>query len=156
MKRLATIGAAIVALLVVIAAVAAAARAPRLREPVRIRVVERAISDTEVDTDGSGGTSDSEGDLLTFHNPIYDASNTDVVGRDLGECVLVVPGQAYDCTWTTFLPGGQIRVSGPFSFKKDTNLAITGGTGVFANADGSMFLHARNDGNFDFVFSVKP
>src|SRR5439155_23679958 len=103
MKRLASIGAAVVALVLVVAAVAAATRAPRLREAVTIHVVEHAVSDPEVDTDGSGGTSDTQGDLLTFHNPIYDASNTNVVGRDLGECVLIVPGRAYDCTFTAFL-----------------------------------------------------
>ena len=148
---------AIVASFVLVAAVVAGAVESRVRAPERIHVIEHTASDTGIDTDGSGGTSDSEGDLLTFHNKVYDATDTDVVGRDLGECVLVVVGSVYDCIWTTFLPGGQIRVAGPFSFTHDTTLAITGGTGRFANARGSMELQSRAGGTeFDFIFHVEP
>ena len=148
---------AIAASLVLVAGLVAGAVGARVRAPERVHVIEHATSDTEIDTDGSGGTSDSEGDLLTFHNKVYDATNTNVVGRDLGECILVVPGSAYDCIWTTFLPGGQIRVAGLFSFTRDSTLAITGGTGRFANARGSMDLKSRAGGTeFDFIFNVEP
>ena len=148
---------AIVAAVVLVAGLVAGAVGARVRAPERIHVIEHATTDTEIDTDGTGGTSDSEGDLLTFHNQVYNAADTNVVGRDLGGCVLVVVGAAYDCTWTTFLPGGQIRVAGPFSFTHDTKLAITGGTGRFANARGSMELSSRAGGTeFDFIFNVEP
>ena len=51
------------------------------------------------------------------------------VGTDQGYCLRVVAGASYECTWTTFLPGGQIVVAGPFYDAKDSTLAITGGTG---------------------------
>ena len=66
-------------------------------------------------------------------------------------------GQAWECSWTTFLHKGQITVQGPFyDDGSDSTLAITGGTGAYRNARGSMELHWRNpEGTeFDFVFHV--
>ena len=58
--------------------------------------------------------------------------------------------------WTTFLPGGQIVVAGPFYDAKDSTLAITGGTGRYRNARGTMDLHARAGGTeFAFVFHLR-
>jgi len=117
-----------------------------------ITVVEHATSDTTTDT---GATGDSVGDVLTFANDVFDAANAKKVGTDQGYCIRVVAGNAYECTWTTFLPGGQIVVAGPFYDAKDSTLAITGGTGRYRNARGTMDLHARAGGTeFAFVFHV--
>jgi allene oxide cyclase len=59
--------------------------------------------------------------------------------------------------WTTFLPKGQITVEGPYRDAfATTKLAVTGGTGRYANARGRMVLHLRSDGNFDFIFRLQP
>jgi hypothetical protein len=55
-------------------------------------------------------------------------------------------------------PGGHPTVEGPF-FDDGTNttLAITGGTGRYAGADGSMLLHATGNpvgSEFDFIFKL--
>jgi len=54
------------------------------------------------------------------------------------------------------VPGGQITVEGPFSDTGNTVLAITGGTGTYASARGSMDLkyHNKAGTKFDFVFHV--
>src|SRR6478736_4492913 len=83
------------------------------------------------------------GDVLTFANELFDAANAQKVGTDQGYCLRVVAGASYECTWTSFLPGGQIVVSGPFYDAKDSTLAITGGTGRYRNARGTMDLHSR-------------
>ncbi len=155
MRRSLAFGGVVVAILLV-AALAASASSPRVRSPIRFKVIEHETSDTGVDTDGSGGSADSAGDLLTFHNKIYDATNSHLIGRDLGVCTLVVPGSSYYCSWNTFLPGGQLSVQGLFSFTRATTLAITGGTGGYANARGTMVLRGQPNGNFDFVFTVLP
>ena len=118
-----------------------------------IRVVERATSDTVVD---NAPTGDSVGDMLGFGNVIYDASNTTVVGSDGGQCVRTVPGVSWECMWTTTFKNGQITVEGPFLDAGDSTLAITGGTGSFRNASGTMDLHARDakGSAFDFTFHV--
>ena len=68
----------------------------------------------------------------------------------------LVVGQAYECTWTNFLKGGQIVVQGPFYDTKDSTLAITGGTGSTPVRAGTMKLHARPDGkSYNFMFHVR-
>jgi hypothetical protein len=117
-----------------------------------ITVIEHATSDTTTDTGAAG---DSVGDVLTFANDVFDAADTQKVGTDQGYCLRVVAGTSYECTWTTFLPGGQIVVAGPFYDAKDSTLAITGGTGRYRDARGSMELHARSGGTeFAFVFHI--
>jgi hypothetical protein len=120
----------------------------------RIHIVERATTDTGVDVGPAG---DSVGDTLAFANEVFDKTNTHQVGTDQGSCVRTVVGTAWECSWTTFLSRGQITVQGPFyDDGSDSTLAITGGTGAYRNARGSMELHWRNPAGteFDFVFHV--
>jgi allene oxide cyclase len=117
-----------------------------------ITVVEHASTDATTDTGAAG---DSAGDLLTFANDVFDADDKQKVGTDQGYCLRVVPGVSFECTWTTILKGGQIVVAGPFYDKKESTLAITGGTGRFAKARGTMHLSARDNGKkFVFAFHI--
>jgi allene oxide cyclase len=118
-----------------------------------IHVIEHATSDTVVDNAPAG---DSVGDTLGFGNSVYDASDTTVVGSDGGQCARTVPGTSWECMWTTSLKNGQITVEGPFLDAGDSTLAITGGTGAYRNASGTMDLHARNaqGSAYDFTFHV--
>ena len=126
---------------------------PVVAGPLVIAVVERALTDSVVDL---GDPGDSLGDTLAFGNPIYDAGNETRIGFSQGSCVRVVVGEAWECTWTTTLPDGQIVVQGPFYDEADSVLAITGGTGAYAGARGQMFLRARDDegAEYDFVFEI--
>ena len=66
-------------------------------------------------------------------------------------------GKAWECIWTLTLAEGQITVEGPFYDTADSVLAVTGGTGEYAEASGSLALHARNDKGteYDFVYKLK-
>jgi allene oxide cyclase len=118
-----------------------------------IHVVERATSDAV--TNGNPAV-DTAGNILTFANDVYDSTDTTKVGSDQGSCVRVVVGKSWECMWTTFLPGGQITVEGPFYDTSDSVVAITGGTGAYRNARGQMDLKYRNPAGteFDFVFHL--
>jgi allene oxide cyclase len=118
-----------------------------------IHVVERPTSD--VITNGS--EDDAEGNILTFHNKVYDAANKKQVGRDAGYCVRMVVGKSWECSWTTYLTSGAITVQGPFSDTGSSVLAITGGTGAYATARGTMTLKYRNKNGtaFDFFFHLR-
>lgn len=119
-----------------------------------LHLVERADTDAIVDV---GAKDDSAGDLLTFANPVFDATNKTQVGKNQGFCVRTVPGTAWECWWTMFLEGGQLAVQGPFLDKGDSVLAITGGTGKYASARGQMKLHSRNEkgSEFDFIYEIE-
>jgi hypothetical protein len=142
--------------LVVLAAVLAAGVLAAPADAARrqtIRLVEHADTDATTDTGAAG---DSAGDILTFANPVFNRANTRQVASDQGYCVRVVVGRSYECTWTNLLKGGQVVVQGPFYDTRDSTLAITGGTGRYRDARGSMRLHARPDGkSYDFVFRIR-
>jgi allene oxide cyclase len=134
--------------------VAAVASGPKVRGPMTIRVVERPATDKVIDTGKNG---DSSGDLLTFHNRLFDSHNAQRVGRDQGDCVRISPKHGtWECRWVSWIEGGSIAVEGPFYDAKDSTMAITGGTGMFRNARGSLTLHARKDGAFLFTYDVIP
>jgi allene oxide cyclase len=117
-----------------------------------IHVIEHATTDTVTDTGPAG---DSVGDVLTFANDVFDATDTNEVGTDQGYCIRVVAGVSWECNYTTFLARGQITVEGPFYDAADSTFAITGGTGKYRNARGQLELKSRNGGTeFDFIFHV--
>jgi hypothetical protein len=143
-----TVGAITVAL--------AGGEAKNVTAPVEIKVVEHATTDRVIDV---GRPGDSPGDLLTFHNALFDASNQERVGKDQGECVRISPGQGtWECRWIAWIDGeGSLTVEGQFSDFHATTLAITGGTGMYRNARGTMQLgFRRNAAEFNFTYRVIP
>jgi len=123
------------------------------RNVLRIHVIEHATTDTVVDLTANG---DSTGDLLTFNNEVFDEDNQTVVGTSHGDCVRIVAGVSWQCRWVTTFEVGSLTVEGPFFDASPSVLAITGGTGEFRGARGSMRLVAHNDAatEFDFIFRV--
>jgi hypothetical protein len=119
-----------------------------------IKMVEHATTDTVTDTGAAG---DSVGDILTFANEVFDADDKNKIGTNQGVCFRTVVGKAWECFWTVSLDKGQITVEGPFLDKGDSVLAITGGTGEYADAEGEMALSAiGTDGKaYNFVYKLK-
>ena len=153
LRLIAALGAGIIAGLV-IQAVAFGGAAAKLQKPVTVHVIEHALTDTVIDTGKAG---DTTGDLLTFHNPVFDAADAKKAGSDQGQCIRIAAGRSWECTWTTFLPGGHLTVEGPFFDTRNSVLAVTGGTGIYRNARGAMLLKSRAGGTkFDFVFRLVP
>ena len=118
-----------------------------------LALVEHATSDTVTDT---GAKDDSVGDILTFANKVYDKDNKNIVANDSGYCMRTIVGMLWECNWTLATTDGLIMVEGPFYDTKDSELAIIGGTGNYADARGSMKLHARNDKGteYDFIYEL--
>ena len=119
-----------------------------------LKMVEHATTDATTDT---GTTGDSAGDILTFANEVFDAEDKVKIGTDQGVCFRTVPGKAYECFWTVNLKKGQITVEGPFLDSGDSVLAITGGTGEYAGAQGEMALSAiGSEGKaYNFTYKIK-
>ena len=155
MKRLLSGLFAVGSLVVLLVAVTAWAKPGREHDHKggkTITVIEHATTDATTDTGADG---DSAGDILTFANDLFDKTDTHKVGTDQGYCIRTVRGVSYECNWTNILKGGSITVEGPFYDAKDSVIAITGGTGRYRRARGTMKLHARENGTeIDFVFHV--
>lgn len=119
----------------------------------QISVVERPVNETTVHRSGER---DTVGDLLVFANKVYDAANKVEVGSDQGYCVRTVAGKSWECFWTLLLKAGQITVEGPFMDSGDSLLAVTGGTGKYAGARGSLKLHPRDatPTGYDFIYDL--
>ena len=119
----------------------------------QIKVVERPVGETTVDLGAKG---DSIGDLLVFANGVFDSANKTQVGSDQGFCVRTIVGKSWECMWTLTLKAGQITVEGPFMDEGDSLFAVTGGTGKYAGAKGSMKLHPRDakSTSYDFTYDL--
>jgi allene oxide cyclase len=137
---------------IVLGALAVSAAFPALAAE-KIQLVEHADTDATVDLGAKG---DSVGDLLTFANPVYDAANKTQVGSDQGYCVRVIAGKSWECFWTLRLKEGQITIEGPFYDAGDSVMAVTGGTGKYVGAKGSMKLHSRDakGSSYDLVYEL--
>jgi allene oxide cyclase len=118
-----------------------------------LQFVERPLHEVTTHVSKSA---DGPGDLLTFANPVFDAGNQIQVASDQGFCIRVVPGKSWECFWTLLTKGGHITVEGPFLDQGDSHLTITGGTGKYAGAKGSMTLHPRDatPTGYDFKYEL--
>lgn len=118
----------------------------------KLVVVERATTDAVT----NGEATDAAGNILTFANEVFDKTNTRKVGTDQGSCVRIVVGKTWECSFTTFLPAGQITAQGPFFDTANSVFSVTGGTGAYRNVRGEMELRYRNPAGteFDFVFHL--
>lgn len=120
----------------------------------RLTVVERPVGETTIHRGANGA--DAVGDTLVFANKVYDAANKTQLGSDQGYCMRTVVGKSWECFWTLILKGGQITVEGPFMDEGDSLMAVTGGTGKYAGARGSMKLHPRDatPTGYDFTYDL--
>jgi hypothetical protein len=121
--------------------------------PKKFKVIEHATTDTVIDT---GAVGDSTGDLLTFHNELFNDTDSTVVGSNQGQCVRIDPvAGTWECAFTNVLEGGQLMVEGPFHDTGESLFAITGGTGRYKGSRGTMRLLAGPGANeFTFMFRV--
>jgi len=155
MKARFAIAIAVIAVIAVGLVAVAGTAGTDISAPTKIHVIEHATTDTVIDT---GPARDTSGDLLTFHNAVFGPADMMRVGHDQGDCIRIAPAAgSWECRWVTWLRGGSLTVEGPFFDTHDSVLAVTGGTGAYRNARGSMSLQARAGGTeFDFVFNLIP
>jgi hypothetical protein len=81
------------------------------------------------------------GDTLTVVSPLFEQGRTERMGTAYGECIVagrrLIDGTPYDCTYVLKLKHGTITTHGldPHG-PSDVTFAVTGGTGVYAEASG--------------------
>jgi allene oxide cyclase len=119
------------------------------------RLIEDATTDTVVDI---GAPGDSTGDLLTFHNRVR-WSDGRRAGVDQGSCVRIDPAAGtWECAFTIWVKNGahvgRIAVAGSFYDAGVSPLAVTGGTGDFKHASGTLWIRTRDASSFWFTFAI--
>jgi hypothetical protein len=140
--RLSTSYALLAAVAVAVGAVAATAQAdaPSASQQT-IRLYAHFVNDTQLDL---GTPGPSPGDQFIVADPLYNSTDTQVVGHDRGVCEQTgsSPNQLV-CQVTLTLPGGQITITGNANLTKRHNTnAITGGTGNYSAARGTAAIDA--------------
>ena len=121
---------------------------------VSFQLIEVATTDVVVDI---GAPGDSTGDLLTFHNKVR-WNDGRLAGDDQGSCVRIDPeAGTWECTFTVRLingaRNGRIAVAGSFFEAGVSALAVTGGTGDFRHASGTMWIRSLDPTHFRFTFA---
>lgn len=102
------------------------------------------------------GASGCQGDYLVGDDPMFDATTGKQVGTLMFECFLVDPGSGlFHCPGITIeLTGrGQIVFTEKFDGSSQTS-PITGGTGEFLGATGTVTAMLPPSGNGDFVITI--
>lgn len=144
--------AVVIATVSAVAACSASTSTSAAAQDLTLTVIEHAETDTIVDIGTDG---DSRGDQLAFGNPVYDSADSRRVGRATGSCIRTTPGVEWECAWTLRLDDGSLMVQGPFFDARDSVLAITGGTGDYDDARGSMKLQALDSKGSRYRFTYR-
>jgi hypothetical protein len=146
MLRFTRLAAALVAVLALLAAVAglrssASAQAPPART-LTFTELERGSTFTHVrNTKGARGQSNLQGDVLAFTNPLADASGARI-GKQAVSCVTTTSARNFlkstmTCSGVITLGDGTLTLQGnTVPRSRTTTVAVTGGTGAYANARG--------------------
>ena len=116
---------------------ASSAPSTALKGPGIIRITGRQIAFTRVDNGLAGR---SPGDMEISRHQHY---NLRIRERPIGhaQTVCIYTGDnSRNCTGTFVLPAGKLVVSGGLIYRSLYDLAVTGGTGFYANARGSLIV----------------
>lgn len=102
----------------------------------------------------------SRGDLSTFHNQIYDETDTTRVGSDEGLCTVIsTKRQSWECVTTIFLENGSssITLANRFFETEDSVGAVTGGTGTYDGAAGTFTIGCTSGdcSNFEYTLTFE-
>ena len=104
--------------------------------PATIRITNREVSVARVDVGRHGK---SPGDMEIVRQRLFDRhSPPRLIGRAELICNFVDSRRARVCRGTYFMPKGKLVVGGSLSFRQFYDLAVTGGTGLYDNARGTV------------------
>ncbi|KAL3682377.1 hypothetical protein R1sor_000399 [Riccia sorocarpa] len=98
------------------------------------------------------------GDLVPYSNKVYDSTGKRYLGRSAGLCVEVLHdsasgGDLFETTMSHYVGDyGHLSCQGPYLTYADSEMAITGGSGIFRGARG--WVHCQNiDGPLKLIYT---
>ena len=117
-------------------------------EVIRLRAVETAGADIDIDGDGNF----EAGDGFIFREKLINPRTGNRVGKDFAECIFM--GPVFDCSATLNLPKGKIVVDAASWRGEGIVLAVTGGTWRFRQASGLMHVVEGPGGGSRFIIQL--
>jgi hypothetical protein len=137
------------------AAVAAAPASAALTKPVTLRFATKLGKLTEVPVSGQTSAQPQPGDYVVITDDYLKGGK--VVGHDLVHCILVTTEHSL-CFAAVDLPGGQLELQGigPAGGSGDFTIAVTGGTGRYANARGTAQIISGPNNTGTEIFRLRP
>jgi hypothetical protein len=102
--------------------------------PAKITITNRQVSEARVDVGRHGK---SPGDMEIIRQRLFDRTSKQI-GRAELMCTFVDSRRSRICRGTYFMPKGRLVVGGSLSFRQFYELAVTGGTGLYDNARGTV------------------
>jgi len=106
--------------------------------PATVRLTDRQLTMTRTSA-GDGGTGDLEIARFTLYGS---SSATRPIGHAVLSCTFVTRAER-SCTGTYVVPRGMILTAGVLRTRLLYTAAITGGTGLFDNARGTLTVTAK-------------
>jgi hypothetical protein len=137
------------------AAVAAAPAGAALHKPVTLRFATKLTKLTPVPVSGQTSAAPQPGDYVVITDDYL--RNGKVVGHDLVHCILVTTEHSL-CFAAVDLPGGQLELQGigPAGGAGNFTIAVTGGTGRYANARGTAQIISGPHNTGTEIFRLRP
>jgi hypothetical protein len=124
----------VAALVAVVTAVAVARSGGATTGPSQIRITDVQVEYRQVLSGGQGRI----GDMEVIRQRLYNPSISErPIGRGYLLCTFV-NDRSRQCTATYLLPRGKIVVAGALDSRLFYELAVTGGTGLYDNARGTL------------------
>jgi hypothetical protein len=143
------------ALAAAVVAVAAAPAGAVLKKPVTLRFATKLTKLTPVPVSGQTSAAPQPGDYVVITDDYL--KNGKVVGHDLVHCILVTTEHSL-CFAAVDLPGGQLELQGigPAGGSGNFTIAVTGGTGRYANARGTAQIISGPNNTGTEIFRLRP
>jgi Dirigent-like protein len=152
-------GLAVVAGALLVAGAGATTPSGSARAPTTLTVKELERGATFIhirNNPRSSGRANLQGDLLVITNPLADSSGKRV-GKMSMSCVTTTGASdfmksTFTCSGLMTLPDGSLTLQGNVQPSKPaTSAAVTGGTGVYANATGEVVSKQADGGAVDTI-----
>jgi hypothetical protein len=136
-------------------AVAAAPAAAALKKPVTLRFATKLGKITEVPVSGQTSDKPQPGDYVVITDDYLRGGK--VVGHDIVHCILATTEHSL-CFAAVDLPGGQLELQGigPAGGSGNFTIAVTGGTGRYANARGTAQIISGPNNTGTEIFRLRP
>ena len=100
-----------------------------------------------------GEAGDSPGDIFVFDQPLLNG-NRELIGKNSGFCIRILPGKFSECQWTLTLADGTITVAGRESDTGTSMIPVIGGSGKYLLVRGVLATTPNSDKTYAQILTL--